>query len=183
MAYCASLTRHYQDFWSNRGHSFTWPTGPRWELPEDFTVLRFSPSPKRSAWTYATVCMSQEHDEARLELHLFSPVEAAEHVELLTAIAHYHRTGATLGVGHTVNFGRPWLPGSLCTHGLISLPYLDGPELEVLKLNGITVRFLWLIPVTKREVEFKKERGLVALEAEFEKVEFDYLNPHRRSVI
>src|SRR5438034_4461732 len=139
MAYCASLTRHYQDFWSNRGHSFTWPTGPRWELPEDFTVLRFSPSPKRSAWTYATVCMSQEHDEARLELHLFSPVEAAEHVELLTAIAHYHRTGAMLGVGHTVNFGRPWLPGSLCTHGLISLPYLDGPELEVLKLNSIPV--------------------------------------------
>jgi hypothetical protein len=48
----------------------------------------------------------------------------------VTAIAHFHRTGSALGLGHTVNFGRPWLPTSSCTHGLGSLPYLDGPDLE-----------------------------------------------------
>lgn len=47
--------------------------------------------------------------------------------------AHFHRTGSALGLGHTVNFGRPWLPGSSCTHGLVSLPYLFGPELEWLQ--------------------------------------------------
>ena len=127
--------------------------------------------------------MSQESDSEPIELHLFSPVESPAHVELLTAIAHYHRTAARLGVGHTVNFGRPWLPGSRCTHGLISLPYLDGPTLELLSGNDVTVRFLWLIPITPRELEFKKERGLDALERRFEEAEFRYLDPRRESVV
>jgi hypothetical protein len=134
-------------------------------------------------WTYATVCMSQESDVKRLELHLFSPVASAAHVELLTAVAHYHRTDSPLDMGHTVNFGRPWLPRSLCTRGLISLPYLDGPELEVLTIDGKTTRFLWLIPVTEREVEFKKEHGLEALEASLQESQFHYLDPQRQSVI
>jgi hypothetical protein len=127
--------------------------------------------------------MSREDDDERVELHLVSPLAAPAHVELLTAIAHYHRTGAKLGCGHTVNFGRPWLPGSRCTHGLISLPYLDGPNLEVLELEAGIVRFLWLIPITKEEVEFKKVRGLEALEARFEQASFDYLDPRRKSVV
>jgi hypothetical protein len=127
--------------------------------------------------------MSEERDEAPLELHLLSPVATTEHVELLTAVAHYHRTGARLGLGHTVNFGRPWLPGSRCTHGLISLPYLDGPDLEILSVDGKTVRFLWLIPITKEEVEFKKKNGLEALEARLEEANFAYGDPKRPSVV
>ena len=126
--------------------------------------------------------MSHPDDDQPLELHMFSAVEAPEHVELLSAVAHYHRTGAKLGLGHTVYFGRPWLPGSLCTHGLIALPYLDGPDLEILELDGTAVRFLWIIPITKKELEFKKERGLEALEARLEAANFDYLNPNRESV-
>jgi hypothetical protein len=123
--------------------------------------------------------MSAQADADPLELHLFSPIQSDSLVELLAATAHYHLTGEYLGLNHTVNFGRPWLPGSLCDHGLISLPYLDGPALEWLICANIKVRFLWLIPITKAEVEFKKRHGIETLESIFETKKFDYLNPTR----
>jgi len=133
---------------------------------------------------YATRCMSQPEDEARLEIHLLTGREKEtdpELVELLTVTAHYHRTGTRLGLGHTVNFGRPWRPGSACTHGLLSLPYLDGPRLEW--LAEPRVQFLWLIPITAAELLFKKQHGLEALEERFEAAQFDYLDPLRPSVV
>jgi hypothetical protein len=66
---------------------------------------------------------------------------------------------------------------------LISLPYLDGPELEYGVFNGGRLRFLWLIPITRNEKEFKKTRGLEALEEIFEKRSFNYAEPMRASVI
>jgi len=125
--------------------------------------------------------MSQQNDAPALELHLFSPMRTESHIELLTVIAHYHLTGEYLDVGHTVNFGRPWLPESRCDHGLISLPYLDGPKLEWLDWAGNKIRFLWLVPISAAEVEYKKLHGLEALEARFEECRFDYLNPLRKS--
>jgi len=133
---------------------------------------------------YATRCMSQLEDEERLELHLLTRRDddlAPALVELLTVTAHYHRTGSSLGLGHTVNFGRPWRPGSACTHGLISLPYLDGPRLEW--LLEPRVRFLWLVPITASELLFKKQHGLEALEERFEAAQFDFLDPLRASVV
>lgn len=181
--YCEALAAHYAMWWSDHGETHNWHRGPRHELPASYRVLRFAPSTKRACWTYATLCMSQPTDDERLELHLLSPVADVAHVELLTTVAHYHRTGARLGLGHTVNFGRPWLPGSGCTHGLVSLPYLDGPELEVLALPDGPVRFLWLIPVFAQEVEWKKRHGLEALESRLEAASFNYADPMRRSVV
>jgi hypothetical protein len=133
---------------------------------------------------YATVCMSQPRDEDPIELHLLTHNEGPRLeslVELLTVVAHYHRTGSRLGLGHTVNFGRPWVRGSLCSHGVISLPYLDGPDLEW--LDAPKVRFLWLVPVTAAEVAFKREHGLEALEEAFEAAQFAFLDPARASVV
>lgn len=183
MSYCSGIQKHYSVVWNGEGELMDWKGGQRADLPTEFRVCRFAPNAEEQTWKYATVCMSQPEDEERLELHLLSPVVWAAHTELLFAIAHYHRTGRRLGLGHTVNFGRPWLPGSSCDHGLISLPYLDGPALELLQLAKGTVRFLWLIPVTKYEVEFRKKYGLEALEAKFEEVHFDYLAAGRQSVV
>jgi hypothetical protein len=129
--------------------------------------------------------MSEETDTERLELFALSRKSEETLVELLTAVAHYHRTGAPLGVGHTVNIGRPWFPDSHCTcdHGLLSLPYPFGPKLEWLETRGGRVRFLWLLPITKSEVEFKKTEGLEALEQRFEESGLDFLDPVRRSVV
>ena len=61
--------------------------------------------------------------------------------------------------------------------------YLDGPALEVLPLEGAAVQFLWLIPVARQEVEFKKKHDLEALEMRFEEVQFDYLAPDRKTAV
>ena len=149
-----------------------------------FCVLEFPPFGDRDMWTYATCCMSEPEDDRKIEVHLFSPEKNREHVELLTALAHYHRTGARVACGDTVNFGRPWFPEGTCDHGLLSLPYLDGPNLEWLHLpNGDSVRFLWLVPITAEERAFKMEHGAEELEARLEQAGFNYLDPKRPSVV
>lgn len=182
---CQEITNHYNSIWSNKAEEKRWGKGPISDLPISFHVLEFQPTAKRAFWTYATCCMSQLADSSRLELHLFSPVQHDSNVELLTIIAHYHRTSNKLSLGHTVNFGRPWFRGSSCDYGLISLPYLDGPSLECLQTNknepGIS--FLWLVPITKAERDFKIVNGLEALEKRFDELGVEYLNPNRQSVV
>jgi len=176
------IAEHYKRCWSTVGEVVKWRLGPVEQLPREFCVLIFAPREHRKMWTYATCGMSQQGDAPPLELHLFSPVRAEAHVELLTVIAHFHLTGAYLDVGHTVNFGRPWLPKSQCDHGLISLPYLYGPKLEWLELPERHIRFLWLIPITAGELRLKKDQGLEALERRLEERQFNYLDPMRSSV-
>jgi len=145
-----AISSRYSSFWQSTPTPKIWKHGPIHDLPPLFRVLEFAPS-SRNLWTYATCEMSQPTDEFPIELHLFSPTQSDQHIELLTTIAHYHRTGHPLNLHHTVNFGRPWLPGSLCDHGLISLPYLDGPRLELLQLSDSKhpIRCLWLLPITQ----------------------------------
>jgi hypothetical protein len=135
-------------------------------------------------WTYATCGMAACRTENPIELHLFSPVRCEKHVELLTAIAHYHCTSQALGLGHTVNFGRPWIAASECDYGVISLPYLDGPSIEEFHPGGNApmIRCLWLVPITKADRDFKVTFGLEALEERFERAKFNFLDPARASV-
>jgi hypothetical protein len=178
-----SIENHYSTVWKTAPELCEFSAGPIGQLPHGFAILRFAPHNGRKMWTYATRCMSLPDDENPVELHMFSPFRTDEMVELLVATAHFHRTSTKLDVGHSVNFGRPWIDGSQCDYGLISLPYLDGPDLEVLSLGSRTVKFYWLIPVTPSEVDFKKRLGLEALEVEFDRSGFDYVNPQRKSVV
>jgi hypothetical protein len=127
--------------------------------------------------------MSQPNDPKPVELHMFSPSASTDIVELLVVTAHFHRTGERLALGHTVNFGRPWLEESQSEYGLISLPYLDGPALENIEIGEQTVKAYWLIPITAAEVAFKKAHGLDVLEEVFETKNFDYADPNRASVV
>jgi hypothetical protein len=183
MIYKETLISHYGAVWGRRGIEIHFTKGPVNELPKGFSVLEFAPYEGRDMWTYATCCMSEESDDVPIELHIFSPVRSEEVVELLTITAHYHRTGSKLGLGHSVNFGKPWLDNSGCEFGLISLPYLDGPELEDLSCGGKNIKFYWLIPIFRNEVEYKKENGLEKLEEKLEAVNFNYLDPKRGSVV
>jgi Suppressor of fused protein (SUFU) len=181
--YINRIKQHYASKWSEKYESLSWNKGPINELPIEFSVLEFSPFRKGRVWTYATCGMSNENDNNPLELHIFAPEQSEYMIELLYAIAHYHRTGKMLGLGHTVNFGRPWWRKSKCTYGLISLPYLDGPELEGSNINGIKVQFLWLIPITIEEVNFIKLNGVEALEQIFERNSLNYIDPLRNSMV
>jgi hypothetical protein len=40
-----------------------------------------------------------------------------------------------------------------------------------------------LLPITSSEAEFAKRHGSESLEAKFESVEIDYLDPHRPAVV
>ena len=180
----ARIAAHYRANWGTAGHQIDFVRGPIYQLPPDFGVLEFVPTQRRRMWTYATCCMSQPDDRVPLELHMFSLDRNKEIVEVLVATAHYHGTGETLDLGHTVNFGRSWIEGSKCDFGLVSLPYLDGPKLEKLNVDGEQLAaFYWLVPVTKSEVEFKKHNGVEALEAKLEGAAFNYLDPHRKPVV
>lgn len=182
LTYAETIDRHYERNWSAPINAIRWTKGPIDDLPNDFRILVVNRAADMMA--FATRCMSQLADKERLEIHwLCRPdhVGRADLVEILTAVAHSHRTASPLGLGHSVNFGKPWVAGSTCTHGVVSLPYLDGPNLEW--LAEPRVRFLWLIPVTQAEIQFKKVRGMVALEERFEEAQFDFLDPFRASVV
>jgi hypothetical protein len=180
--YAEVIDGHYTKNWGTPTTALRWNLGPINDLPSDFGVLLGRRAVDMMA--FATRCMSQPVDDERLELHVLCRPADAERtnlVEILTAVAHYHRTGRPLGLGHSMNFGRPWVAGSACSHGVVSIPYLDGPKLEW--LTEPPVRFLWLIPVTPAEVEFKKARGMEALEERFEAAGFNCLDPRRASVV
>lgn len=127
--------------------------------------------------------MSINEESQYLELFILAPTENDFLIDLLVAVAYYHVSGHHLGLGHTINFGCPWYDGSKCDYGLISLPYLDGSSLEWLKTDLKDIQFLWLIPITKEEVEYKKNNGLEALECLFEENSLNYINPFRQSLV
>jgi hypothetical protein len=178
-----AIQSHYEVFWNNKSEKCLFDSGPVEQLPDDFQVIKLPPSLKRGLWTYATCCMSQPGDRNQLELHIFSPQENEFLPEILYAIAHFHRTSALLNLGHTVNFGKPWFSESLCDYGLISLPYLDGPNLENCDYLGDTISCLWLVPITAAERNYKKEFGLEALESIFDEKQINYADPFRGSLV
>ncbi len=184
--YCDAIRTHYVDIWKSDATERKWPRGPIDEIDRNFRVFEFAPTAKRPYWVFATCCMSHPAAQAGIELHLFSPIQTDLHIELLTTVVHFHQTHTKLGLGHTVNFGRGWLPGSRCTYGLISLPYVDGPLLQEFgRASSATnaARCLWLIPITAEERKYKKESGLEELEVKFEEAQFNYLDPDRPSVV
>lgn len=179
----AALLAHYErrfaaSVWARRWHEQPSPSLP--PLPAEFEVRKY----KRSGDTalYATVGMSGDESNP-LELHIIGADDEAtgtRSVFLLTVTAHFHRTGRNLDIGHTVNFGEPWVPGGACSRGLISRPYLEGPEFEREPTRGI--RCAWLVPVTDSEVAYKIEFGLDALESKFEAAQMNALDWARPAV-
>lgn len=179
--YCDELNRHYSARWGQQVGKHIWGRGPA--LPQPCWVYEYAPTDKTFSRVYATCGMTPITESELLELFILSPCQTEGHVELLTAIAHYHQTGARLGLGDTVNFGRPWLDKSRCSFGLISLPYPFGPVLENARIAEKVVRVLWLLPITSEERAFKAAFGLRALEELFEKKGFNYLDPIRNPVV
>ncbi|MBK8501640.1 MAG: suppressor of fused domain protein [Saprospiraceae bacterium] len=183
MTYREKLKIHYHNAWKAESKEIAWSKGPMTQLDRDFKVLQFEPGEYHDMWIYATTGMSDLSFLDPIELHIFSSVPSDSIVEILTAVAYCHKNDIPLNLGHTVNFGIPWLNKSRCTFGLISLPYLDGPLLENFTIGNTIVKCFWLIPVTGLEVEYKNSKGLESLENEFEKGRFNYHDPNRQSVI
>jgi hypothetical protein len=183
-SYTLLLRKHYEDYFDSQGTKKVWSIDPHKKLHADFYVLEFDPNKKHNMWTYATVGMSLDRDDDNLiELFVFSPKKDEALIELLTIIASYHRNSDPLNIHHTFNIGQPWLDNSVCDYGFISLPYLDGKDLELFEFNNNTIHCYWVIPITEQEKNYKIEKGCDALEDLFEEKGVDYLNPNRKSLI
>lgn len=179
----ARLQRHYERIWSRPAEACPFDAGPVHELPPGFKVLCVPPGAGRVLWTYATAGLSSNRHVPAIELHLFCPRKSLGLVELLYAVAHYHCNGPGLDWAHTVNLGRPWLDSSQCEYGLVSRPYLDGPDLENFSDEEGNVKCYWLVPITADEVRLKVRKGIDGLEDEFERQRFNYADPGRKSVV
>jgi hypothetical protein len=184
MTYFAKLRQHFEGYFGLTGKLLTLGKGPVEKLHPDFYILEFPPNKRHDMFCYCTVGMSADRgDEMRIELVVYAPRSSMSLVELLTYCASYHRNNLPLNVHHTINIGQPWLDKSKCDHAFISVPYLDGEELEMFNVEGKDVHCYWLIPITEQERDYKLEYGCEALEQLFEDTRFDYLNPDRSCIV
>lgn len=180
-----ALEEHVRRFFTGRPvAAFTWEAGPVRLANPHFRVLRVEPVTGTGLWQYISVggWAATEADGGGVEFILSTAAATSRAVELLAMSVYYHR-GGRLGLGHTVPIGEPWLPGSACDHLLISLPYPFGPGLQTCHVGDRHVDFLWLLPVTAAERDFKAADGLEALESRFDQMGLKYWDARRRSVV
>jgi len=181
----AALGHHLRLFFE--GHQlegFTWPHGAILRLQPRFHVLRFAPGPRLNLWAYCSIGAWEVGGEGvrRLEFAYLTATESPRMVELLAMLAHYHHNNK-LDYGHTLPLGEPWIPGSTLDHLLISTPYPLGSEFEDCHHGAAHAHFVWALPITGAEREYKKEHGLEALEQKFEDAGLEYWDPVRQSVV
>jgi hypothetical protein len=181
--YSKFVIDHYRQDWKGQFQIHQWHEGPMISLDPEFCILEFKPDSKREMWTYATCGMSTFEDNDPIELHLFSSQQDNSLIELLTVVGYYHKIDRKLGLNHTINFGRPWQPESICSYGLVSLPYLDGPALETFNTDRLSIHFYWPLPITLNELNYKKRYGVELLEEEFDKNKLNYIDATRKSVV
>jgi hypothetical protein len=183
--YYVELIGHYQSVWGPDYNGLHAKGGRSGELPAVFFVLEFPPTIGRGVWVYATIGMSIQRDEVPIEVHLFSPRKHAEHVDTLAAIAHYHRTGTSLGPNHTVNLGRPWMPLSRCDCALISPPFPDGKAMTTIegRDHSQETQLLWMMPITQAEREYAKAHGIEEFWTRFDQNPVSYVDVQRESVV
>jgi len=173
---------HVRSFFS--GHPVSVRTLPRGPMAarQDFHVLEVAPGPRIGLWSWVSSGASagRPAGAAAVEFVLCAARPTERAVELVTMTAWYHAT-RSLGHGHTLPIGEPWLDGSSCTCLLVSQPYPFGPEFEFDAPR--LVRVLWLLPVTAAERDFKVHNGLDALEERFDRAGIEYWNPARSSAV
>ncbi len=182
--YTNELRRHYESIYGASGNKLTWDTGPTHKLHSEFFVLEFGPSKRHKMWTYTTVGMSLDRDDENLiELITYSKEKDKSRIELLTVSASFHKNSEPLNLHHTVVVGQLKNSDTTCDHGFISLPYLEGEDLEIFKFDKKEIHCYWFIPITEQERNYKIEFGCDALEDLFEEKQFDYLDKARKSVV
>lgn len=182
--YIDGLIRHYENYYGVPGKRLVDTKGPIEKLNKGFILLEFPPNKRHQVFCYCSVGMSVDRqDDNLIELVIYAPKQSESLVELLTACASHHRNVLPINLHHTVNIGQPWLDNSACDHGFISLPYLDGTELEIFKFGGKEIHCYWFIPITEKERDYKIDNGCEALEQLFEDKQLDFLNPARSSLV
>ncbi len=119
-----------------------------------------------------------------LEFLLCAPAAEPLAAQLVAMVANLHADPRyPLSLGQVLEIGHPWLPGASADHLIVALPGIFDPELEWLSDRELTARFIWLVPITAREAEFAKQRGLDALQAQLGAAQVDVTAVTRASAV
>jgi len=181
----AAVRERIEAVWPGRVvEPFVWAFGP--SVP-NFRVFRIAPS-NGEPWLYVSCGAWQAvtREAARYEFFVLSPQESPSHVETLAMLTNFHASGEyDVDPAKVINIGRPWMDGATCDHLLVSIPYPIGPEREYVNVpnSSMTIRFLWLMPITHDEAAFAHDHGIEALEQKFETAGVAYLDKKRKSVV
>jgi len=133
---------------------------------------------------------ADEQVPRRVELIFYCSEPRAEYISTLHAVAHFpHATKSWFGQGHTMPNGNP--PGPLwSTKDLDTLFFLqpivkrDQTLPSELILGGQPVHFLWVVPITTAECNFKLNNGSNAMLDLFQQNRHPYVfDPDRKSYV
>jgi hypothetical protein len=105
-------------------------------------------------------------------------------------VAHFpHDTKSWLGTGHTMPNGNPPAPfwGSEVLDTLLFMPTIvskDATLPDELKLGGEPVHFLWVVPLSTAECNFKLQNGYNAILGLFDQHRHPHVyDPARKSYV
>jgi hypothetical protein len=181
----AAIRQHIKSIWPNRMvEPFVWTLGSK---TPNFQVFRIAPSKASEPWIYVSsgAWQAETRESSRYEFFLLSPHESPSHIETLAMLANFHSSGEyDVQPGKIVDIGRPWMDDATCEHLLVSIPYPFGPKFEYLNVanSSLTIRFLWLMPITHDEAAFARDHGVESLEQKFETAGVNYLDKQRKSI-
>jgi hypothetical protein len=140
----------------------------------------------RAPWVYVTSGASAEAMDDGYGLEFVLCAAAAEPLaaKLVAMVANLHADPRyPMSLGQVLEIGHPWLPGASADHLVVALPGIFDPELEWLSDREHTIRFIWLVPITRREAEFAKQQGLDALQSRLGAAQADLTALTRPSVV
>lgn len=125
-----------------------------------------------------------------MELIFYCAEAREEYLAKLRWVAHFpHNSKSWLGHGHTLPNGNPPEPwwGNTILDTFFFLPPIvteDQTLPEHLQLDGEPVHFLWVVPLTTPECNFKLTKGLDAMLDLFQQHRHPYVfDPNRRSYL
>jgi hypothetical protein len=132
-------------------------------------VLVFPPVPARSFFTLITSGMSDEpmyvddNSPSRAEIILYAAEPKEEYSAWMHWAAEFPFVDKTsLDHGHTIEWPEPLFVGSELSAFLFlyTIVRSDQEMCRDLFVGGDPVHLLWFVPITRAELEFKRERGL-----------------------
>ena len=137
-------------------------------------------------WVYVSAGASKEAMEEGygLEFFLVTREDQPEALKLVAMVAHLHADPRyPMSLGQVLEIGHPWLPGASCDHLLVCLPGPFGEEFEWYSSPERTIRFVWLMPITRDEAAFAREQGFPQLQERLGAAQVDVTAPQRDSVV
>jgi hypothetical protein len=155
----------------------SWPR----EHPE-FRALELAPPGGDQPWIYVSAGAAhlRRFDGVGHEYVIRTWQQDRLMVELLSMVAAYSTREDH--DGHTVPIGGPWVEGAEADHLYFNKPYFVSRDFAGLRIDdAFSLRFLWLVPITEREKEWRHEHGQEAFEQWLEEHHVRPEDPARRS--